>query len=141
MAKKQNLNSFVKQVLRNASFRGWWASQAVFHRVKVDRGQYRCEGCNKIFKQKELEIDHIDPVIDIKLGFTTWDDYIHRLFVEPDKLQALCAVSNADGTKSGCHAVKTQIEANMREFYKKQRKEQNSENIVKKSVAKRKKKV
>lgn len=132
MAKKQNLAAFVKQVLRNASIRGWWARQAVFHRVKVDRGQYRCEGCQAIFKQKELEIDHIDPVIDLKLGFTTWDDYVNRLFVEPDKLQALCGI---------CHSSKTQVEQNMREFYKKQRKQSEPEKIVKKPVAKKSKKV
>lgn len=145
MVKKQNLNAFVKQVLRNASIRGWWARQAVFHRVKVDRGQYRCEGCNGIFKQKELQIDHIDPVIDIKLGFTSWDDYISRLFVGPEHLQTLCqiVVKNEDGTEGaiGCHPTKTASESHLRAFYKAQRKESepHTEKKVKKKLAKKSK--
>lgn len=110
--KKQNLNSFVKATLRSASLR-WWSREAVFKRIKVDRGQYRCEECKEIFKRGEIQIDHIEPVIDIRLGFTTWDDYIMRLFVEPDKLQGIC---------KACHDGKTLREDAMREHFNKKRK-------------------
>jgi 5-methylcytosine-specific restriction endonuclease McrA len=112
--KKQNINTFVKATLRSASLR-WWSRDAVYKRIRVDRGQYKCEDCGEIFKQKEIQIDHIEPVIDIRLGFTTWDDYIMRLFVEPDKLQGICA---------SCHSRKTMLEDAMREHFNKKRKKQ-----------------
>lgn len=112
--KKQNLNTFVKATLRSASLR-WWARDAVYKRIRVDRGQYKCEDCGEIFKQKEIQIDHIEPVIDIRLGFTTWDDYIIRLFVDPDKLQGICA---------SCHNSKTLREDAMREHFNKKRKKE-----------------
>ena len=48
-----------------------------------------------------MEVDHIKPVVDPKKGFTTWDDFIDRLFCEKKNLQALCR---------GCHAKKTKEE-------------------------------
>jgi hypothetical protein len=62
-----------------------------------------------LFGPKEVALDHIEPVIDPKVGFTTWDSYIERLFCEADSFQVLC---HAD------HDQKTQIEDAMRMHYK-----------------------
>lgn len=45
-----------------------------------------------------MVIDHIDPVVDPKKGFTSWDDLIERLFCEKEGLQLLCPE---------CHEEKT----------------------------------
>jgi hypothetical protein len=109
---------FAKAVLRRASSRGWYARNEVYKRVKVSRGVYRCEGCNGHFKANQLQIDHIEPVVDIKTGFLNLENWVLRLLVGPEKLQALCQSENDEGEQFGCHAVKTKTENDMREFYK-----------------------
>jgi len=59
---------------------------------------YRCNGCAKEFTSKDVQVDHIKPIIDPLVGFTTWDDYINRLFCEKENLQVLCV---------DCHKIKT----------------------------------
>ena len=46
-------------------------------------------------------VDHIDPVVDPKVGFVDWTTYIERMFVEEDGLQILC---------KECHDKKTRFE-------------------------------
>lgn len=53
-------------------------------------GQYECAACKKLFRVNEVVVDHIDPVIDPKMGFQNWDDYIKRLFCPLSNLQVLC---------------------------------------------------
>lgn len=90
----------------------WGPISACLTRARVGRGEYRCDGCGLIVpattkdeetgkRVKNIHADHIDPVIDPKQGFTTWDSVIERLFVEIDKLQALC---------HACHTIKTNEE-------------------------------
>lgn len=61
---------------------------------------YLCAVCRKDFPSKEVQVDHIVPVVSSK-GFTTWDDYINRLFCEKENLQVLCLE---------CHGSKTEKE-------------------------------
>ena len=53
-----------------------------------------------------MEVDHIEPVVDPKEGFISWDVFIDRLFCERANLQAVC---------KPCHKVKTQKEKKKRE--------------------------
>lgn len=135
MAKKKkapNPITFAKLVLRNSS-RKWYANNEVFKRCRVSRGNYKCEGCGQILKKKNLQIDHIDPVVDIKTGFQNLHDWVLRLFVPPEKLQALCYFERDTGEKDekgktiietwGCHPLKTSGENSMREYYKNLKKE------------------
>lgn len=125
MAKKKkapNPITFAKLVLRNSS-RKWYANNEVFKRCRVSRGNYKCEGCGQILKKKNLQIDHIDPVVDIKTGFQNLHDWVLRLLVPPEKLQALCFFKNEEtGETWGCHSSKTSSENAMREFYKQKKK-------------------
>ena len=80
--------------------------------VMVDKGlykngnqkkvqQFKCRECAELFGTKEVQVDHIDPVVSVERGFTDWNDYIDRLFCSVDNLQVLC---------KPCHKVKSKIE-------------------------------
>lgn len=69
--------------------------------ARVERNTYKCAACQKLFPNKEVRVDHILPVVDPATGFTTWDDYIDRMFCGPEGLQILC---------KPCHKIKTQAE-------------------------------
>lgn len=62
---------------------------------------YKCATCSKTVPTSEIQIDHISPIVPPRTGFTTWDDFIERLFCEKDNLQALC---------KPCHLLKTKEE-------------------------------
>lgn len=66
---------------------------------------FRCKICQGEFTQKDMEVDHIKPVVDPKKGFVSWDDFIDRLFCEANNLQAIC---------KGCHKIKTKKEKEVR---------------------------
>lgn len=62
---------------------------------------YLCASCGEEFPSKEVQVDHIKPVVDPKKGFETWDRFIERLFCSKANLQVLCLQ---------CHKEKTQKE-------------------------------
>lgn len=103
-------NSFIKSALRSASIR-WPVKYTVLNEALIGKqiniktgrlgNHYRCNQCKGIFPAKEVAVDHIDPVIDPLIGFTTWDNVIVRMFCEKDGLQVLC---------SDCHTAKTALE-------------------------------
>ena len=66
---------------------------------------YRCAGCSEEFPAKQICVDHIQPVINPSEGFTTWDEYIERMFCPQGNLQCLCKI---------CHDDKTKKERNVR---------------------------
>lgn len=59
---------------------------------------HRCQHCRKLFPQNAVQADHITPVVGPK-GFTTWDEYIERLYCEADGFQILCKECHAKVTK------------------------------------------
>ncbi len=62
---------------------------------------YKCAKCRKAFPTTEVQVDHINPVVDPVVGFVSWDVYIERLYCTKDNLQVLCLT---------CHKAKTAIE-------------------------------
>lgn len=70
---------------------------------------YKCAGCNKDFPAKDVCIDHIQPVVEPLKGFTTWDNYIERMFCSKENLQCLC---------KNCHDIKTQKEKDDKKNYR-----------------------
>lgn len=62
---------------------------------------YRCAMCQQEYTSTNVEVDHIKPVIDPSVGFTTWDSFINNLFCDNDNLQVLCV---------DCHKEKTKLE-------------------------------
>jgi hypothetical protein len=105
---KQTLSTFIKGLLRRGSFH-WRARTEAMTAARVERGRYKCATCEDLFGPKEVALDHIKPVVDPKVGFTTWDDYIERLFCPMDGFQVIC---------HSCHDAKTLMEDAMREHYK-----------------------
>jgi 5-methylcytosine-specific restriction endonuclease McrA len=103
-------NSFVTSTLR-AGARRWQPKYDTLNESKTEKKinaktgrlaqHYRCELCQNEFTSKDMEVDHIKPVVDPSLGFISWDIFIDRLFCEKDNLQAIC---------KPCHLLKTNKE-------------------------------
>ena len=101
--------SFIKNNLRMAS-RKWAPIQNCLKNARIRRGWYLCNGCKEEVpasiriegkRVKNAIVDHINPIIDPKVGFTTWDECINRMFCEEEDLQVLC---------HSCHKIKTDEE-------------------------------
>lgn len=101
-------NSFIKNNLRAAT-RKWGPIQRCRKRANVSRGLYKCECCGlevpptvmdteKRKRVKNIFVDHIVPIIDPAVGFTTWDECIERMFCDSSNLQLVC---------KACHSVKS----------------------------------
>jgi hypothetical protein len=104
--------SFIKSTLRSATQR-WGPKQSALKRARIRRGVYLCEGWgrpehetpaslppragNK--RRRKVAVDHINPVVDPHVGFTTWDDVIERMFVEVEGFQVLCPDCHEEKTK------------------------------------------
>lgn len=73
-------------------------------KINKDSGRmakhYKCESCSGEFPMKNVQVDHIVPVIPIS-GFDTWDATIERLLCEKNGLRVLC---------KPCHKSVTQLE-------------------------------
>jgi 5-methylcytosine-specific restriction endonuclease McrA len=106
--------SFITSALRAASRRWppkYRALKEAFVGKKVNAKtgkmamHYKCAECKKHFVAVDVQVDHIDPVVDPKKGFVSWDIFIDRMFVEIEKLQVLCR---------DCHKIKTDKEKQQR---------------------------
>lgn len=104
------MNSFIKSALRSASQR--WPPRysslndaCIGQQINPKSGRlakhYTCGECKKAFPAKDVQVDHIKPIIDPKVGFVTWDILIQNLFCEKENLQVLCKT---------CHQIKTNAE-------------------------------
>jgi len=88
------------QCLKNAK-RGKKVNEATGRQAE----HYECNGCNKHFPQKQVQVDHIKPVVDPRKGFVDWNTYIDRMYCSIKNFQVLC---------KGCHLKKTKFEKTMR---------------------------
>lgn len=118
--------SFVKNQLRSAT-RKWPPISQCSKDARVARGMYRCACCqedvpatikNGRKREKNIFVDHIQPIVDPHIGWTTWDDVIERMFCEADNLQLLC---------KKCHDEKTAEERTIANNRRKSEKEQSIE--------------
>lgn len=101
--------SFITSALRGAT-RRWGPISDVLKKARTSRGFYRCNGCGEEVpaskkvngrRVKNIHVDHINPAVDPREGFVSWDKFIARLFCEAEDLQALC---------EDCHKIKTDEE-------------------------------
>lgn len=110
--KEFNLKSFIINTLRRASYRHPARNEAL-KAARIERGLYKCAMCTEIFPKKIIKLDHKDPVVNPVTGFTTWDDYIPRMFCEASGYQVICET---------CHDSKTAVERELRKTYRKKKK-------------------
>ncbi len=62
------------------------------------RVEYQCAACQQWHQDKNIQVDHINEVVDIQAGFVDWNTFIERLYCSKDNLQVLC---------KPCHQIKT----------------------------------
>jgi 5-methylcytosine-specific restriction endonuclease McrA len=108
------MNSFIKGGIRTLS-RRWPPRYESLNLALIGKrldpatgkmsNRYKCAACGDMFKQADVQVDHIDPVVSVEGGFIDWNIYIKRMYCEVDGFQVLC---------SQCHNVKTQNERKKR---------------------------
>lgn len=95
---KPNLQHWLTQKLRRLSYQ-WGPRKEAIKKGRVSRGKYKCSSCEGThFGPSDIQLDHTIPVIDPHTGFTTWDNYIDRLFCNEDGFSVMC---------KPCHEAKT----------------------------------
>jgi 5-methylcytosine-specific restriction endonuclease McrA len=103
--------TFIRSALRQA-----WSKYPVKYQVLNDnrrpftgedkrtKWEYQCAECEKWFKSKEVQVDHIESAGSLK-SYEDLPDFVRRLFCEADNLQVMC---------KPCHKTKTQEERKRR---------------------------
>ena len=119
---KKKLKKFIIPLLRRGSYR-WPDRNEALKLARVERGMYKCANCEQIFRNKEVQIDHVEPVVPLAVSIEgqTWDSYIERMFCQASGYQILC---------SQCHTMKSSVEVQTRK--------QNRQ-LLKKPIVKKKK--
>ena len=85
----------------------WKALKAAMVGKKINKRtgrlaeHYLCASCGDFFVARDVQVDHIDPVVSPEEGFQDWWTYFNRLYCEADNLQVLC---------KQCHKEKTNAE-------------------------------
>ena len=111
------IHTFIVGVLR-AGARRWPAKHEAMEEAFVGRKiskagrmakHYKCKHCGGEFTSKDVNCDHIDPVVDPTVGFVDWNTYIKRLFIEKEGYQILC---------SECHNKKSAEEKKIAKEYR-----------------------
>lgn len=95
-----NVKSYAIAALRRASYRTPMRYEAL-NKAKVARGLYKCAKCSLVRARKDIQLDHLSPVVKIS-GWDGFDGFITRLFCPASGLQVLC--------RKPCHAEKTKAE-------------------------------
>jgi hypothetical protein len=99
--------SFIKSALRSASQR--WPPKYqtlneafVGKQINASSGRlakhFKCRKCANLFPQKEVEVNHITPVVPLT-GFDSWDGVIERMFCEKHELEVLCKPCHSEISK------------------------------------------
>lgn len=68
-------------------------------KARVAPATFQCAKCKKTYERSGVNVDHVEPVIDPKVGFKDWDTYINRLFCPLEGLQVLCGPCHDEKTK------------------------------------------
>lgn len=102
-------HNWLLQKIRRISYQYPPRKEAI-KRGRVSRGKYRCAIClGENFGPKDIQLDHINPVIDPHNGFQDWNTYIERLFCDTEGWQIVC---------KACHLVKSSYENEIRKQVK-----------------------
>ena len=87
--------AFVIQALRRASYR-WPSRYKTQAAARIERGKYKCNICGNIFPKKEMEMDHVLPVVPVE-GFKQpredgwdWNEYVERMLPGDEGWSYIC---------------------------------------------------
>ena len=101
--------AWLKNVIRRASYR-WPPRYEAKTLARIRRGVYRCGICQGEVPASELEMDHIEPVIDPKKGWVSLEDYGMKMIPDAEGFQAV---------HKTCHLAKSIEENSQRRETKK----------------------
>ena len=101
---ESRFHSFIKSALRSAS-RRWSPIYTTKKNARIARNTYVCSRCKNKVGNKDIKVDHNNPVVSVEDGFVDYNTYIQRMFVEIDGLTAMC---------KKCHDLKTLVENKQR---------------------------
>lgn len=114
-------HSFVVSVLRSGT-RKYPPKYETLNEAKTEKKtniktgrlaqHYQCKACQGEFSAKDVQVDHIQDVVDPLVGFIDWDTYIKRMYCGKDNLQVLCVP---------CHSLKTQESKDLAKTQRKQK--------------------
>lgn len=80
---------------------------------KKNQVRYKCAACSGLFSQKDVAVDHIEPVIPLHRSEEdlTIDEMAYRIWCDIDNLQVVCntTLKKNNGIPS-CHKIKTDEE-------------------------------
>jgi cytochrome c553 len=111
---KYNANSAIRSAVRRAFSRSpvvrevmmnvrrerpWFKSDG--SKAAKPRVEYLCSACHEWHMGKNIQVDHVAPVVEPTTGFIDWNTFIARLFCEAVNLAVLC---------KNCHEKKTNEE-------------------------------
>lgn len=88
--------SVIKNAKRPAE-QEWYGENG--RRLNV-KWEYQCNSCKDWWMQKQISVDHIEPVGTLR-DYDDLPNFVRRLFVDEEGLQILC---------KDCHDKKTQAE-------------------------------
>lgn len=73
--------------------------------------RYKCSVCNESFGQREVNVDHIEPIVPIGIASKdmSWDEIVSRTFCSEENLQVIC---------TECHKLKSKQEVKDRKLVK-----------------------
>lgn len=109
-----SLRHWLTHKLRRLSYQ-WPPRKDAIKAARLERGIYKCNICEGKFGPKEIQLDHIEPVIHEEDGFIDWNNYLNRLFCDEQGFQVLC---------KPCHEAKTFLENNIRQQVKKEKRDE-----------------
>lgn len=89
---------------------------------KKNQVRYTCTICKELFSQKNVQVDHIEPVVPLWMpeAEMTYDQIARGVFCKLDNLQVICStpMKRNNGNPS-CHKLKTDEENFIRDELKK----------------------
>lgn len=95
---KEQRKRFVIGGLRRLSYKWPYRGEAM-NAAKVAYGTYTCAMCKFERRRKDVQLDHVEPVVDPSTGFTSFSAYITRLLPGKGGWQVLCVECHAQKTK------------------------------------------
>lgn len=110
-ARDKQLKKFLIPILRRKSLY-WPARNEAIKLSRRERGFYECASCKNLFGRKEINADHVRPVINVKTSWVSWDHFIDSLLCDVSNFQILCI---------SCHSIKSALETEIRKINKKRK--------------------